>query len=218
MENNWFLKHSKLFEDIDKKEKEYLSKASIKFSVNKYNTVFFQGDTSNSIYFLESGRIKISRLSADGRKLTIDIIEPGDFFGELSLAGEKERRATAEAVVDSSGYKIGIKAFEVFLSKRPDIAIKLLKMIGDRKLIMENLLEDMIFMDVPLRIVSLLLKYSNNSVVKIHLTHQEIADMTGTTRVSVSRSIAKMRGKGLIETKGGLIKLLKVNESKELVS
>jgi CRP/FNR family transcriptional regulator, cyclic AMP receptor protein len=75
-------------------------------------------------------------------------------------------------------------------------------------LALENLLEDMAFMDVFSRVISLLLKYAENNIVNIPLTHQEIADLTGSTRVSVSRSIARLRQQGLIETSKERIKLL----------
>ncbi|MBF0590449.1 MAG: Crp/Fnr family transcriptional regulator [Nitrospirae bacterium] len=212
------LRHNSLFCDITEAELQYVDTYARGFSYNKDETVFIQGDASHGIYFIDSGRIKISKLYHDGRKLTLDVIEPGEFFGEMSLAGEKERSTTAEATERSTGFEIDKRIFEGFLRKRPDIAIKLIQMIGDKRLSMENLLEDMAFMDVQGRIASLLLKYSENGIVKIPLTHQEIADMTGTSRVSVTRSIIKLRDKGLIQTTGDRIKLNDINKLQKLIS
>ncbi|MBF0317259.1 MAG: Crp/Fnr family transcriptional regulator [Nitrospirae bacterium] len=212
------LRHNALFSDITEAELRYVDTYARTFSHDKDETVFVQGDESNCIYFLNNGRIKISKLYHDGRKLTIDVIEPGEFFGEMSLAGEKERSTTAEATEKSTGIEISRRVFEEFLRKRPDIAIKLIQLIGDKRLSMENLLEDMAFMDVQSRIASLLMKYSENGLVKIPLTHQEIADMTGTSRVSVTRSIIKLRDKGLIETTGDRIKLSDIKKLRKLIS
>ena len=167
-----------------------------------------QGDPSKALYVLHKGIIKISRVNTDGRKLTIDLIEPGQFFGELCLAGEKERRSFAEAMTDAAYCEIDKDHFERFMQKRPDLALTLIKIIGDRRLAMENLLEDMAFMEIPARVIALLLKYADKNIVKIPLTHQEIADLTGSTRVSVSRCIAKLRKDGLVETTGERIKLI----------
>ncbi|KJR43890.1 transcriptional regulator, Crp/Fnr family [Candidatus Magnetoovum chiemensis] len=208
MYESWDIIENNLFKTVDSADLKYLKSVSKPFKYSKNEVVFLQGDRSNSIFFLNIGRVKISKINLDGRKLTFDIIEPGEFFGELSMSKELERRTIAEAVVESSGYEMRSSDFEVFLQKRPDIAIRLIQMIGDKRLALEKLLEDMIFMDVQSRVVSLFLRYSDIDTLKIPLTHQEIADMTGATRVSVSRTIAKLRKDGLIETQGERIKLI----------
>lgn len=205
------LQGAKLFSDMLDHDIESLSRKSRIHTVSKGEAVFMQGDPSRSIYFLKEGIIKVSRINADGRKLTIDLIEAGEFFGELCLAGEKERRTTAEALVDAVCCEINKEPIEVHMQRRPDFALKLIELIGDRRLSMENLLEDMAFMEIPARIAALLLKYAESSIVKIPFTHQEIADLTGATRVSVSRCIAKMRSTGLIETNGERIKLINMD-------
>ncbi len=211
------LKDIKIFSDITEQEAEIITKASKAIRVAKSTSVFMQGDPSHSVYFLKKGRVKISKINLDGRKLTIDLIEPGDIFGELSLLGDKVRRNIAEAVEDSFCWEIKTETLETCLKKRPDVAVKLMKMIGDKRLAMENLLEDMIFMDVPSRVASLLLKYSDKEIIRMPFTHQEIADLTGSTRVSVSRAIAKLRKDGFIRTKGDRIRLTNPAALYELV-
>jgi len=217
MDKHWCLENINLFSGLTEEEAEQLSRTSRLSRVSKNDPIYMQGDPSNTVYFLSQGMVKISRINPEGRKLTIDLIEPGNFFGELSLAGERERRNFAEALENSVYCEIQKDHLESFLAQRPDIAIKLLKVIGDSRLTMENLLEDMTFMDVPARVTSLLLKYAENDLVRIPLTHQEIADLTGSTRVSVSRAIARLRNDGLIETGGDRIRLIKNVELQELV-
>ncbi len=217
MSASLFFKKHTMFFDITDHEADYLSKKSIPFRIRKESTIFMQGDPSDSIFFLERGMVRISRINIEGKKLTLDLIEPGGVFGENSLTGERERSSSADTVDESEGYKMRRFDFENYLKKRPDIALSLLKLIGDRRLSMENLLEDMLFMDVPSRIISLLIKYSEKGIVKLPLTHQEIADMCGTTRVSVSRSISRFRLDGLIETKEAKIKLLDMERLREYI-
>lgn len=208
MSNSSCLQDAKLFADMIEQDVLALSNASRFLKIAKGDSIFMQGDPSNTIYYLKEGIIKISRINLDGRKLTIDLVESGDFFGELCLAGEKERRTIAEAVIDTSCCEIDKRHIENYMQRKPEFALKLIKMIGDRRLAMENLLEDMAFMEIPARIAALFLKYADKNYVKIPLTHQEIADLTGSTRVSVSRCVAKMRNDGLIETIGNRIRLL----------
>ncbi len=211
------LRDISIFADLTDQQLEPVMRASRDVKVHKNGNVFMLGDPSDSTFFLKEGRIKISKINRDGRKLTIDIIEPGEVFGELSLSGERVRRTFAEAVEAAFCWEIRTKSLEEVLTLRPDVAVKFLKMIGDRRLAMENLLEDMIFMDVPSRVVSLLLKYSDNDTIRIPFTHQEIADLTGSTRVSVSRAIAKLRRDGLIRTKGDTIRLINSEELRNIV-
>jgi len=201
------LKDNELFAGLSDEEMRYLDGYRRMFRYNRGEAVFMQGDGSDAVYFLCEGRVKVSRISPDGRKLTLDVIGPGEFFGELAISGEKERGTTAEAVTDACGYRIGKAALEGFLHKRPDIAIKMIQLMGNRRISAETFLEEMIFMDVEARVSALLEKYSENGVVKIPLTHQEIADMTGATRVSVSRAIVRLRNRGRIETTGERIRI-----------
>lgn len=207
MEQQCFL-GSELFSEVSGAEIDLLAKSSRRLNIVKGDTVFMQGDRASSIFILHEGTIKISRVNLDGRKLTIDLIEPGHFFGELCLAGEKERRSFAEAMVDSLCCELDKGHLTEFMNKRPDFALKLIKHMGNRRLAMENLLEDMAFMDVASRVLALLIKYSVKKIVKIPLTHQEIADLTGSTRVSVSRCMAQLRKDGFIETAGERIRLV----------
>jgi CRP/FNR family transcriptional regulator len=217
MDNFWGTEGLNIFAGLSEKEITLLKNASKPFTIKKEQTLFMQGDPAKALYYLKEGRIKLSRLAPDGRKLTLDLVEPKDFFGELCLSSETTRSSIAEAVKDSTGSVIEREAFLLFMSTRPDVALNFLKMIINKRIAMENLFEDMIFMDVTTRVAALILKYSEKSTVKIHLTHQEIADMTGTTRVSVSRAIIKLRNDGLIETTGVRIHILHLQKLKQMI-
>ncbi|MBF0473096.1 MAG: Crp/Fnr family transcriptional regulator [Nitrospirae bacterium] len=217
MDNFWSIDGLNIFTNLTEKEITLLKKASSPFKINKDKTLFMQGDPAKTLYYLKEGRIKLSRLAPDGRKLTLDLVEPKEFFGELCLSSETTRSSIAEATMDSSGSIIDRDAFLLFMGTRPDVALNFLKMTINKRIEMEKLFEDMIFMDVTTRVAALILKYSEKTTVKIHLTHQEIADMTGTTRVSVSRAITKLRNDGLIETTGVRIHILQKERLKQMI-
>jgi CRP/FNR family transcriptional regulator len=217
MDNFWGTNGCEIFSSLTEKDIGLLKNASKPLAIKKENTLFMQGDTAKSLYYLKEGRIKLSRLAPDGRKLTLDLVEPKEFFGELCLSTETKRTTIAEAVKDTTVSVIDRDAFLLFMSTRPDVAVKFLQMIVNKRIVMENLFEDMIFMDVTTRVAALILRYSEKSTVKIHLTHQEIADMTGTTRVSVSRAITKLRNDGLIETSGVRIQILQKQKLKLMI-
>jgi len=121
------LENISLFSGLTREEAENLSKTFTLSRVSRNDTVFMQGDPSHSVYFLSRGMIEISRVNPEGRKVSIDRIEPGNFFGELSLAGERTRRNFAEALEDSVYYEIRKEHFESFLARKPELSVRLLK-------------------------------------------------------------------------------------------
>ncbi|MFQ5900347.1 MAG: Crp/Fnr family transcriptional regulator [Thermodesulfobacteriota bacterium] len=151
----WYLNTNELFLELPEKDKKDMASMLRPMEVKKKTFIYYAGDMAETVYILKEGRIKITRLSEDGKELTIDILEPGDIFGELVLAGEEERETSAEALEDSFICIISRNNFEEFLRKRPHLSFKLMKKVGLRLRTIENRFEDMIFKDVHSRLTSI---------------------------------------------------------------
>jgi CRP/FNR family cyclic AMP-dependent transcriptional regulator len=173
-------------------------------NIKKKALVYSEGDNADKLYILKEGRIKISRLAEDGKELTMDIIEPGDIFGELTLAGETERETNASALEDSFICTVARDDFEKFLKMRPALTFTITKWIGVRLRKIENRFENLIFQDVRARIHSLLQdlaeKYGKDvpagRKITIKLSHQELANLIGATRETVTFELNKMKKLG----------------------
>ncbi len=211
MENTklWYINSNHIFCDLPEKDKSEMASLMTPKRINRKGFVFNKGDWANALYILKEGRIKITYIAKDGRELTIDILEPGDIFGELTMAEDEERRTSAEAIEDSLICTISTEAFEAFLSMKPHISLTITKWMGSRLRKIENRFEKLIFQDVPTRLTSLLNdladKYGEEVEeglkITIKLSHQEMANLIGAARETVTLEINNMKRRGKIMVK-----------------
>jgi len=202
----WFLKRIKLFSNLNEQEMGKLDRVTKMEEVRRRQPVYLPGDASDTVYLLKVGRVKISRLTEEGKELTLAILEPGEVFGELEVLEGSPRDTVAEALEDISVCVMQRQDFEEVLQKNPDLTIKLTKLIGFRLKKIENRIEDLVFKDVPVRLAHLLLnlseefgqKVDGEIQLRIRMTHQELANLIGSTRETVSATLNDFKRQGLI--------------------
>lgn len=202
----WHVSTGSLFSDLPEEDKDKMEGVLTHISIKKRNLVYSAGDAADMVYVLMEGRVKITRLTEDGRELTLDILGPGDIFGELALTGETEREASAEALEDSMLCAIKKEDFISLASRSPLFSLSVTKWIGGRLRRIENRLEDLIFRDVRTRILTLFSdlaeKYGEpaegGTRIAIKLSHQEIANLIGSTRETVTAELNSLKKKGEI--------------------
>lgn len=203
----WFLKQIKLFSNLKDEALNDLDKITRMEEVKRRQPVYLPGDPANTVYLLKAGRVKISRVTEDGKEFTLAILEPGEVFGELEVLEGTPRDTVAEALEDISICVLQRKDFEEVLQKNPDLTIRLTKLIGFRLKKIESRIEDLVFRDVPTRLAHLLLSLSkefgkqNEDGVRlsVKMTHQELANLIGSTRETVSATLNDFKRQGLIQ-------------------
>ena len=204
----WYISANKLFSGLNEKEKVEMLSHLKEAVVKKGSFVYTAGDKAETLYILKEGKIKVSRLSEDGKELTIDVLRTGDIFGELVLAGEEERETIAKAVEDSFICAIEKGDFEGLIRKNPIFSFTITKWMGLRLRRVENRLENIIFHDVRTRIISILrdiaVKYGSpvqdGTLITLRLTHQDIANLIGATRETVTVELNNLKREGYIIT------------------
>lgn len=202
----WYINSSKIFSQLSEKEKTDLSSMLRVTNVKKGSMVYGIGEKSETIYLLKEGSIKISRLSEDGKELTMDILKSGDIFGEMALSEEEKREDIAQAVEDSYICDVKKKDFEALIRSNPIFSFTMIKLIGLRLKKIESRFEDIIFKDVRTRITSLLKdiagKYGSpvrdGKETEIRLSHQDIANLVGATRETVTLELNNLKKEGFI--------------------
>jgi CRP/FNR family transcriptional regulator len=115
------LKQQSLFSDIDSEGLEKLSKIVTKLSLKKGEQLFKEKDDTRGVFLLHSGKVEISRVTADGWRQTLTVVTPGDFFGELSILERRHHVASAVAVEDAELFLIPKEEFEGSWSKIQDL-------------------------------------------------------------------------------------------------
>ncbi len=199
-----------LFAGMNEEELKALDRISHMMRVKKGQLVFLPGDPGQSVFLLKTGRVKIARLSREGKEFIVEIVEPGEIFGELSLVAEGPQETMAEALEDSLLHIIPRADFEALLRQIPDLCLKVAKLIGLKLKRIESRLEDLVFRDVPGRVATLLLELSREYgipdsrwvLLRIILSQREIANLIGASREMVNHTLSEFRQRGVIELEG----------------
>ncbi len=204
----WYLKHFNIFDGMNDAMMDQVSRMSSMSAAKALQPIYFPDEPSNTIFFLKEGHVKLSRLTKDGKEIILDVIGPGEIFGELSFSVTEESNGElAQALDEAVICTMKKKDFESLLKMRPELNFELTKRIGLRLRKFEERISDMVFKDVRKRIASFLVRYAEEFgkikggviTIKMHLSHQEIALLVGAARQTVTTTLNDFRSDGLIE-------------------
>ena len=178
------------------------------FHVNfeKGDAIFSPNESSDKIYYITSGRVKIGAESDGERAVTKAILGPGEIFGELALVGEEKRRHKAVALESTSLCVIRRDQLTTLFKDHNPLYLFMLRLIGSRAIRMEKRLESLVFKDSRTRIIDFLIALKKEKgervgyewVVRRFMTHQQIASLTATSRQTVTTVLNDLKSRGLL--------------------
>ncbi len=158
------------------------------------------GETGEVLFILKRGRVNLYRINADGKKLVTSTIGAGTVFGEMSLVAQGMHDTFAEAAEECTLCVMSRSDVEHLLLSKPRVALRFMEMIATRLKDVETRMETVAFKSVPTRIATFLLQLSEHTNGKIEgVSHQDLADMVGTYRETVTRILNEFRSAGYIE-------------------
>jgi CRP/FNR family cyclic AMP-dependent transcriptional regulator len=202
----WYLKQTDLFSWIDDKEVAHLMRAIKDHEVKRGEAVYL-ANTPGMVYILKQGRIKLSRMTADGRPIILDILEPGDLFGEIAPGDGVRNDTIVEAMEDS--YVCGWKreTFNLLIRSNPDFAVRLIEVMDEKRRRFELRLDEILYTDVPTRLARVLLRLAEQHGtvgpdgvrLRMRLTHEDLASLIASTRETLSKFMSEFRSQGLID-------------------
>lgn len=203
----WYLENFNLFSTLKQDSMMELNKLAKEKEIGKNQPIYFPNEPSSSIFFLKTGRVKISRYSIDGKEMIMAFINPGEVFGEMSYLGEGERTDIAITVEPSFICAINKDDFAQFIESNPTLNMRLTKLIGLKLKSYSERIEDLVFKDAKQRVISFLIKLAdengkqigNQIFVKPFLKHQDIADLTACARQTVNDVLTNLRESGIID-------------------
>ena len=174
--------------------------------IKKNEYIYLPDDKSDIIYFISEGRVKIGSTSDEGKEIIKAILDKGEVFGELSLIGESTRRDYAMAVEDTTLCYIDSEEMKTLIKDRGSLSMFFMKIMGSKVLEMENRLQSLVFKDSRSRIIEYLTdlvkkrgqRVGYEWVVRNFITHQEIANLTATSRQTVTTVLNELRGLEII--------------------
>lgn len=161
--------------------------------------LFFQAEEAGTVYLIRAGRIRIGLLSPEGRSLTLAELGPGEILGETALFVAGGRTANAVAVEET--YLVGLRKedFLQAIAARPEAALALITTLAGRLRDADRRIEELTFLGLKERLRSLYYRFKEEGRVEFwqRATHQELAEMVGAARESVSRALAELREEGI---------------------
>ena len=187
--------------------------------------VFQKGDPGDNLLGIIHGRVKISTLSAEGREVVLNIMAPGELFGEIAVIDGKARTADAVAMAPSELVVISRRDLMPFLEKRPELATRLLVVLCERIRWVSDQYEDAVFLNLPARLAKHLLRLADRFGVEtedgvrieLKLSQEELGKLMGISRESINKTLRGWESEGLIKARRGILTLVD-NETLDMIS
>ncbi len=195
-----FLSDTDIFRDLSSQELEELDRMTAMSTCRRGKVFYTPGETGEVLFILKRGRVNLYRINADGKKLVTSTIGAGTVFGEMSLVAQGMHDTFAEAAEECTLCVMSRSDVEHLLLSKPRVALRFMEMIAARLRDVEARMETVAFKSVPTRIATFLLQLANEETGKIEgVSHQDLGDMVGTYRETVTRILNEFRAKGYIE-------------------
>ena len=188
-----------LFQDLSEEDQEELDRITTMTTVKKGKIFYRPEDTGEVIFILKKGTVQLYRISPEGKKLVIYTLGDGTLFGEMSLLGQRMHNTFAEAITDCTICVMNRNDLERLVLNRPQVALRILEITGNRLRETEEQLEALAFKSIPSRLAALLLRLAGDGDEVAGLTHQDLAEMIGTYRETTTQTLNDMKARGIVE-------------------
>jgi CRP/FNR family cyclic AMP-dependent transcriptional regulator len=215
------LRKHPIFCDLDPEALDQLCRYAKHSSLKRGATIVSKGDPGNSLIAVISGTVKISISSPDGRSAILNLIGPGEIFGEVAVLDGLARTADATANTNCEIYVIDRRDFLPFVRSQPALAMKFIELLCTRLRWTSDQVEEVILQDLPGRLASALLRLTEKHKLAqggrtIAITQQEISEMVGMTRESINKQLRAWATRNLVRLEHGSIVVLNAGMLREL--
>jgi CRP/FNR family transcriptional regulator len=199
-----------LFASLSDKEMEALARRVSNRRFERGALLFSEGDPCTGLFLVASGKIRIFKLSPAGREQVLAVEGPGSSFAELPVFDGGNYPASASALEDAAVLFISRKDFQNFCREHPEVALKVIAVVGSRLRRLVGIIEDLSFTTVRHRLIALILRLiqaggtasKEGFRVELTKTHQDLAAELGTVREIVSRNLSRLQAEGFLEVDG----------------
>jgi len=206
------LGNSPLFSALSPDELETLSRHVLLRSYRKNTIIVEEGDRADAMYIVESGQVKVFLSDEAGKEIVLNILEPGQYFGELALVDDQPRSASVITTQPSKLMMIARADFEDCMQKNPGIALQVMRGLAQMLRRSTGNVKSLALMDVYGRVARLLMELAtedNGSLaIREKLTHQDIADRVGSSREMITRILKDLKTGGYLDIEGRQITIL----------
>ncbi|WEG12065.1 Crp/Fnr family transcriptional regulator [Pullulanibacillus sp. KACC 23026] len=217
------LKSIPIFSELTTYELAQVETISILRDYEKKSYIFMEGEKREAVYFIQKGTIKTFKLDSNGKEQLISLLYPGDMFPHVGFFDDSPYPATAEAVVKAQLVMIQIEEFNALLIERPGIALKVMKILGQKIQALTQRIQELISDDVYHRTVNTLIRLASESdrsedgmlILNAPITNQDFANMVGSSRETINRIFNQFKKEGLLEINKRKIKIIDLEGLKQ---
>jgi CRP/FNR family transcriptional regulator len=196
-----------LFSELSKEEVRLLAARFVRRHFSAGELLFSEGDPCRGLYIIDSGKLRIFKSSVNGREQVLAVEGPGSSVAELPVFDGGPYPASVSAVEDSQILFVSRQDLRAFCLEHPDVALKMLAVVGARLRRLVGIIEELSFTTVRQRLVAALVRLAQNAGhrtdqgIEFELpgTHQEMAHQLGTVRELVSRNLMRLQAEGLVQ-------------------
>jgi CRP-like cAMP-binding protein len=206
----WYLRKIPLLESVPPARLSELVPHVQLREIPRRQVIYLPGDPGDQVYFINGGRVKCSKVTRDGKELTLAYRGAGQLFGELALINSNPREEMAEAMKNAIITAIPCDVMRQVLITDAELCFQFAAILAERRQQLETKLEHLIFRDVPAKLAALLLELTEEygmdteegAQLALKITHQEMANLIGSTRETISLTLAQFKKRGLINMSG----------------
>lgn len=196
-----YLSHIQLFRDLNQHELAEMDRQLTMSTCASGKIFYMPEDTGEVLFLLKKGRVHLYRIAPNGKKLIVATLGPGTVFGEMSMVGQGMHNSFAEAIDECVLCVMSRSDVERLIREKPAVAFRFVESMGTRLTDMEYRLEEIAFKSIPARLAGLLVQLAgeHGSNMVTGYTHQDLSEMLGTYRETVTQTLNDFKLDGLID-------------------
>ena len=206
----WYLRKVPLLADIGPEALARMAERVELREARRRDVIYLPGDPGRALFIVHGGRVKVSKVTRDGKSLTLAYHGPAEVFGDSCMIDGGPRTEMAEAVENALLSEIDRGHFEEIVNANPSLGLAMTRLMIVRRRELENKVEALVFRDVSSKLAELLVKLAHEygvddargTLVALKITHQELANLIGSTRETVSLTLSQFKKRRLILTEG----------------
>jgi CRP/FNR family transcriptional regulator, cyclic AMP receptor protein len=226
LETSDFLKYVPIFSDLDAATIDKISNLGTRKVFKKDSVILFEHETGSALFVIIEGKVKVSRVSDDGKEVILTILSESDFFGEMAILDGLARSANVTAMEDSELFIIQRMEFLGLLHEHPEVSVALLQELTQRLRSADMKIKSLSLKDAEGKVATVILQLADDlgkirqgtvEIEKLPFQH-DLANMAGTSRETISRTLHSFAKKGLVELDGSKLRIINYEKFKELFS
>ncbi|QST01752.1 Crp/Fnr family transcriptional regulator [Pontibacillus sp. ALD_SL1] len=222
-ETNHLLRQIPLFSTLEEEELSTLGTITTRRFYQKQEVIFMEGQKREAVYFISKGIVKTSKTDQNGKEHIINFLQPGEMFPHVGFFEQNPYPATAQVLEEAELYVIRIKDFDQLMFDHPNIAVQVMKVMGQKLSLLTERIQELSSRDVRHRLISTLIRLAEESGITIDnqpayitvpLTNTDLANMVGSTRESINRVLNELKKKNLLRSSRSSIEIINLSDLK----